>query len=311
MPHAYVNLYLTPPSAQAVAPHADDRDVLVWQAAGSKCWSVYGSPIPFPYPEEQVGKSDSYPVPEKTLETPLLEVTLHEGDVLYMPRGYVHEAKTSKEEASLHLTIALATHDWSWPSVAAAALQSSGVERSEITETMKRMKQKPELRKSVPPALICAAGAADSADSVHAAKQMDSALENLSVDAIARAFAEKACVHNSRQDACVPPPTQPCVTIDTFVRRLTAEEKQDKEASAGSGEAAQQGLMARDEIADVLPQILGSISTHPVRVCDFQDAPLLCSFSKVCFAKVCIDMGLLCACDSKGARLHHGTSVVV
>ena len=56
-PHAFGNLYLTPPAAQAVDAHADDRDVLVLQLEGAKQWTVYAEPpVPFPSHREQVGK---------------------------------------------------------------------------------------------------------------------------------------------------------------------------------------------------------------------------------------------------------------
>ena len=35
-----------------------------------------------------------------------MEVTLKPGDVLYFPRGYIHQAKTEKKH-SLHLTISV------------------------------------------------------------------------------------------------------------------------------------------------------------------------------------------------------------
>jgi hypothetical protein len=57
LPHAFANLYATPPCAQAVAAHADDRDVFVLQVSGAKAWRVYGAPpVPLPYPNEQVGE---------------------------------------------------------------------------------------------------------------------------------------------------------------------------------------------------------------------------------------------------------------
>jgi hypothetical protein len=50
IPHVYANTYLTPPSSQAVAPHADDRDVFVIQLIGKKHWKVYKTvPIPVRY----------------------------------------------------------------------------------------------------------------------------------------------------------------------------------------------------------------------------------------------------------------------
>jgi len=112
-PHAYANCYVTPPHSQAVPPHADDRDVFVIQLVGSKDWKVYGIvPVPFPYPQEQVGKQ-GLEVPPPILNGPLaISTTLRPGDVLYMPRGFVHEASCS-DSLSLHVTVALATHDWS------------------------------------------------------------------------------------------------------------------------------------------------------------------------------------------------------
>ena len=38
VPHAFANMYLTPPNSQAVHPHSDDRDVLLLQVWGEKEW---------------------------------------------------------------------------------------------------------------------------------------------------------------------------------------------------------------------------------------------------------------------------------
>jgi hypothetical protein len=140
-PHVYANVYLTPPSSQTVPAHADDRDVFIIQVVGCKLWTIYTNiPIPYPYPSEQVGKSTALPVPEQVLRGPILfQSILYPGDVLYIPRGYVHEAQcvlpTSTPPStqppsppppqqqqqqqqtsffgSFHITIAIATHDWS------------------------------------------------------------------------------------------------------------------------------------------------------------------------------------------------------
>ncbi|KAL7551104.1 hypothetical protein ACHAWF_014300 [Thalassiosira exigua] len=113
IPHCYCNGYLTPPGAQAVPPHADDRDVFVIQLLGEKVWKVYQNvPVPLPYPKEQVGKG-GVDVPTEILEgATAIETTLRQGDVLYMPRGYVHEARTESNQPSFHATVAMATHDW-------------------------------------------------------------------------------------------------------------------------------------------------------------------------------------------------------
>lgn len=113
-PHVYANTYLTPPNQQAVPAHADDRDVFVIQILGRKEWTVYETiPIPYPYPDEQVGK-DNLTVPEQVLQGPVaIQHVLEAGNVLYMPRGFVHQARALPGEMSFHVTIALATQDWS------------------------------------------------------------------------------------------------------------------------------------------------------------------------------------------------------
>jgi hypothetical protein len=116
-PHAYANAYLTPPRSQTVPPHADDRDVLVFQLAGHKRWKVYEErPILHPYTHEQVGKS-GIKVPDSVLKGPrAFDGCLRKGDVLYVPRGMVHEASTDTNDSapdfSFHITVAIATHDW-------------------------------------------------------------------------------------------------------------------------------------------------------------------------------------------------------
>jgi len=134
-PFAYANAYLTPPMRQTAPPHADDRDVLVVQVVGRKRWTVYRSiPVPYPYADEQVGK-DGYHVPEEVLNGPvLIDAVLNPGDVLYMPRGYVHEAQCccnstaavdgdAALEPSFHITVALATHDWTLAGLMSKASQ--------------------------------------------------------------------------------------------------------------------------------------------------------------------------------------------
>lgn len=38
---------------------------------------------------------------------PLHEVTLHPGDLLYFPRGTIHEARTDNDAHSLHITVSV------------------------------------------------------------------------------------------------------------------------------------------------------------------------------------------------------------
>ncbi|CAE7306547.1 unnamed protein product [Symbiodinium natans] len=124
-PSLYANCYVTPRASQAAPPHADDRDVLVFQLEGAKHWKIYGEPpVYLPYPSEQVGKN-GLKVPRSLLDTePVFEGALNVGDVLYVPRGLVHEAAT-QDEASLHLTVAVPTYDWTVSRVLCDALQAA------------------------------------------------------------------------------------------------------------------------------------------------------------------------------------------
>ena len=99
------NVYLTPPASQGFAPHYDTHDVFVLQIAGSKHWRIYGSPIPFP---DRSLPSNSVRV---DIGPPLHEFDLQPGDLIYMPRGYIHEGLTSESE-SLHITVGIPTFTW-------------------------------------------------------------------------------------------------------------------------------------------------------------------------------------------------------
>lgn len=307
-PHAYANMYLTPPDSQAVAPHADDRDVIVVQLAGSKSWKVYPDPpIAFPYVEEQVGKSEKYPVPQATLDAkPLLDTELNVGDILYMPRGFVHEALTNETGPSLHLTIALATADWSWSSVVSGSLAVAGKSPEDCARFRTESDARADCprgpwwwRRSLPPELICK-GAADSArKSAEVLMAVVAAEVGLPAQALSKAFAARAAHHNGRQDELTLLPTVAELSFTSFVRRLAPGEAPARKAV---GRRKQQGVTARDEIAEALPRILGKITQEPMRISDFENGTLLCEFGKICFASVCIDLGILVQCDAGGQR---------
>lgn len=96
-----VNSYLTPCLSQGFSPHYDTHDVLVLQVEGEKHWKVYGQDSSCPLNE----LIDGDPKFRESAQPPD-EIHLKEGDVLYIPRGWVHEAK-SGESASLHVTIGI------------------------------------------------------------------------------------------------------------------------------------------------------------------------------------------------------------
>jgi hypothetical protein len=101
----HTNLYLTPKGAQGFAAHYDTHEVFVLQIEGSKHWRFYGPARDLPLEDEKavLGRDE--------LPAPTQEVTVHAGDLLYMPRGHVHEAFTS-DCLSLHLTVGVRIFRW-------------------------------------------------------------------------------------------------------------------------------------------------------------------------------------------------------
>lgn len=100
----HANMYLTPEKAQGFAAHFDPHEVLVLQLEGSKHWRLYDRARAFPLMDERFDMSrDKIGQPR--------EVFLEPGDLLYIPRGFVHEAFT-QEGASLHLTVGINVYRW-------------------------------------------------------------------------------------------------------------------------------------------------------------------------------------------------------
>ena len=95
-----VNAYITPPRSQGLVPHYDDHDVLILQIQGSKTWHIYeGADIP----PREIQREKDKAVAIEDLPSPI-DLQLEAGDVLYLPRGKVHEAETNSEP-SIHLTV--------------------------------------------------------------------------------------------------------------------------------------------------------------------------------------------------------------
>jgi bifunctional lysine-specific demethylase and histidyl-hydroxylase NO66 len=85
-----VNAYLTPPCSSGFNAHYDTHDVFVLQTAGVKKWRIYHSPIPLPLPSQSHIRGTAASV--SGLGDPALEVELQTGDMLYVPRGFLHHA---------------------------------------------------------------------------------------------------------------------------------------------------------------------------------------------------------------------------
>ncbi|RZT14079.1 ribosomal protein L16 Arg81 hydroxylase [Mycobacterium sp. BK558] len=97
------NAYITPPDNQGFDPHYDVHDVFVLQVSGDKRWIVHEPVHTDPLPS-QPWTDHRAAITARGAQTPVIDTVLTAGDVLYLPRGWVHSAR-SGDTTSIHLTI--------------------------------------------------------------------------------------------------------------------------------------------------------------------------------------------------------------
>lgn len=102
------NSYLTPANSAGFAPHWDDVDAFMLQTEGKKYWKIYG-------PEESddalpLESSGNFTDADFADRKPVFEGWLEEGDTLYVPRGFIHQAHTVSNSHSHHVTISVCRH---------------------------------------------------------------------------------------------------------------------------------------------------------------------------------------------------------
>jgi len=125
------NVYMTPGGeSQGFRTHYDNHDVFVLQVEGVKQWKVYGTPVELPYRGQGFNPADGHEVGDVSME-----FELHPGDLLYLPRGVMHDAYTT-DGLSLHITLGVLTSSWT-------DLLVEGIARVGLTD--------PEFRRSLPP----------------------------------------------------------------------------------------------------------------------------------------------------------------
>lgn len=99
------NLYYSPPHTNTSAPHFDVMDVFILQVEGSKVWDVHEPVMELPLFGDKTAVS-----PDRVPPLVMSE-ELQEGDLLYLPRGHVHNPRTTSD-ASLHLTVGVNVTTW-------------------------------------------------------------------------------------------------------------------------------------------------------------------------------------------------------
>eukprot|EP00095_Tigriopus_kingsejongensis_P010057 maker-scaffold99_size374999-snap-gene-2.25 protein:Tk10057 transcript:maker-scaffold99_size374999-snap-gene-2.25-mRNA-1 annotation:"nucleolar protein 66" len=95
------NIYLTPPGTQGFAPHFDDVEVFILQLEGKKHWRLYEPRTA----NEKLPRFSSTNFSQAEIGEPILDIVLEAGDMLYMPRGTIHQGDCFPDVHSLHITI--------------------------------------------------------------------------------------------------------------------------------------------------------------------------------------------------------------
>ena len=113
------NLYLTPSNGKGFTAHWDNHDVFILQVVGSKNWNIEKQRRALP------GKGDTISDEERELRGDVQSFVLEQGDLIYIPRGFVHAAECGSEP-SLHITLGVTGVFWEdllYAAVKAATLQ--------------------------------------------------------------------------------------------------------------------------------------------------------------------------------------------
>ncbi|CAM5477926.1 hypothetical protein GCM10010329_30090 [Streptomyces spiroverticillatus] len=115
------NAYVTPPQNRGFDAHYDVHDVFVLQIAGTKRWVIHAPVHPDPL-RDQPWTDHRAAVAEAAKGEPVIDTLLEPGDVLYLPRGWLHAAE-AQGEVSVHLT--LGVHNWTRHALAEQLVQSA------------------------------------------------------------------------------------------------------------------------------------------------------------------------------------------
>ncbi|MER7175130.1 cupin domain-containing protein [Streptomyces mesophilus] len=130
------NAYVTPPQNRGFDDHYDVHDVFVLQIAGTKRWMIHKPVHPDPL-RDQPWTDHRDAVAQAAKDEPHLDTVLAPGDVLYLPRGWLHAAE-AQGAVSIHLTLGI--HTWTRHTLAEQLAQSA----------LALLRDDPEMRASLP-----------------------------------------------------------------------------------------------------------------------------------------------------------------
>ena len=130
------NAYVTPPQNQGFDDHYDVHDVFVLQIEGTKLWLVHEPVHSDPLPDQPWTDHRSA-VAQAAKGKPYIDTVLEPGDVLYLPRGWLHGAQ-AQGEVSIHLTLGI--HSWTRYALAEQLARSA----------LAVLREDPQMRQTLP-----------------------------------------------------------------------------------------------------------------------------------------------------------------
>lgn len=130
------NAYITPPQNRGFDDHYDVHDVFVMQIEGTKRWIIH-EPVHADPLRDQPWTDRRSAVAEAAKGEANINTVLEPGDVLYLPRGWLHAAQ-AQGEISIHLTLGI--HSWTRYALAEQLAQAA----------LAALCDDPEMRRSLP-----------------------------------------------------------------------------------------------------------------------------------------------------------------
>ena len=122
-----ISCYVSNAGARGLGPHHDETEIFTLQISGEKRWRIY----------HRDDSAEPRTHLASTLGAPRADFVLKPGDLLYVPRGWVHEV--TSEVASFSLTIVFRPVDWrALPEILLERLANSPVFREPLPNVLGR-----------------------------------------------------------------------------------------------------------------------------------------------------------------------------
>ncbi|TLM86736.1 cupin [Pseudarthrobacter sp. NamE2] len=130
------NAYVTPPQNRGFDDHYDVHDVFILQIEGTKRWIIH-EPVHTDPLRDQPWTDRRSSVAEAAKGEAYIDTVLERGDVLYLPRGWLHAAQ-AQGQVSIHLTLGI--HSWTRYALAEQLAQAA----------LAALCDDPEMRRTLP-----------------------------------------------------------------------------------------------------------------------------------------------------------------